>query len=186
MAVTAEQIENYEAGTWEIDPVHSEVAFTVRHLGISKVRGNFNEFGGEIVTGEDPKDSTVTATVQVKSVSTGETNRDAHLLNSDFFAADEHPTFEFVGREFQLRDAEHGEITGDLTMRGVTKEVTFEVELTGIGADAYGGTRIGLSAHTNIDRTDFGISFGGAVEKTGQLVVGNKVTISLELQALKK
>ncbi|MBB4071940.1 polyisoprenoid-binding protein [Leucobacter sp. OH2974_COT-288] len=185
MTVSAEQIPGYEAATWNIDPVHSEVSFTVRHMGISKVKGNFADFSGTIVTAANPVDSTVEATVQVASVSTNNKDRDQHLQTSDFFAADEFPTFEFKSQNIEFQSPQEAKITGELTMRGVTKEVTFDAELGAFGEDAYGQQRLGLSAKTTVERSDFGIEFNAAVEKTGNLVVSNKVVIELELSAVK-
>lgn len=185
MVVTAAQIPGYEAANWNIDAAHSEVSFTVRHMGISKVKGNFADFGGVIVTVPEPADSAVTATVQVASVNTNNADRDQHLLASDFFAVAEHPTFEFQSQKVHFVSATEAEITGELTLRGVTREVTFNAELGAFGEDAFGQQRLGLSAATAIDRSDFGIEFNGIVEKTGQLVVSNKVVIELEISAIK-
>lgn len=184
MSVTAAQIPNYKAGTWNIDPVHSEVSFTVRHMGISKVKGRFTDFSGSIVTATQPEDSSVSAVVQVASVNTNNQDRDAHLRSGDFFLVDEYPEFSFQSTSITLEDADSGIITGELTLRGVTKEVSFNLELGAFATDAYGNERLGLSAKTTIDRSDYGMEFNAAVEATGALIVSNKVAIELEISAV--
>jgi polyisoprenoid-binding protein YceI len=184
MSSTAVEIPGYVAGTWAIDPVHSEVSFTVRHMMVSKVRGRFDSFEGTIVTGTDPLASVVTASVDMSSISTGQEQRDAHIRSADFFEVEKYPVMTFVSTGVR---ADGGDLLldGDLTLKGVTKPVTFQLEVNGIGPDAYGGTRIGFSATGEINRTEFGVDFNGPVPGvSGGVIVSDKVTISLEIEAV--
>ena len=178
------EIPGYTAGTWAIDPVHSEVSFTVRHMMVSKVRGRFDKFEGTIVTAEDPLASTVTASVDLSSINTGQEQRDAHIRSADFFEVEKYPTMEFVSTA--VKAAEVGFILeGDLTLKGVTKTVAFELEVNGIGPDAYGGTRIGFSATTQISRKEFGVDFNGPIPGVpGGVAVSDAVTINLEVEGV--
>jgi polyisoprenoid-binding protein YceI len=174
-------IAGHKAGTWTIDTAHSEVSFSVRHLLISKVKGKFETFDATFVTGESPLDTKLTATADVESINTGEPNRDAHLRTNDFFNAAEHPTITFVSDGVAV-EKDDVLVTGALTIRGVTKDVTFAVEFGGFATDPYGNYKLGLTAKTVINRTDFGVSFNGVLE-TGGLMLGEDVTITIDLQA---
>jgi polyisoprenoid-binding protein YceI len=178
------EIPGYIAGTWAIDPVHSEVSFTVRHMMISKVRGRFDKFEGTIVTAEDPLASSVTASVDMSSINTAQEQRDAHIRSADFFDVEKYPAMTFTSTA--LKAAEEGFVLeGDLTLKGVTKTVAFNLELSGIGPDAYGSTRIGFSAETQINRVDYGVSFNGPVPGVpGGVVVSENVTINLEIEGV--
>jgi polyisoprenoid-binding protein YceI len=184
MTETAVEIPGYVAGTWAIDPVHSEVSFVVRHMMVSKVRGRFDKFEGTIVTAPDPLQSSVTATVELSSVNTGEPNRDNHIRSADFFEVEKYPEMTFVSTA--VKTAEEGFILeGDLTLKGITRAVAFNLEVNGIGPDAYGGTRIGFSAETQIGRSDFGVSFNGPIPGVpGGAVVSENVTINLEIEGV--
>jgi polyisoprenoid-binding protein YceI len=179
---TATSIPGYVAGTWTIDPVHSEVGFSVRHMMVSKVRGKFTTFSGQIVTGGDPLGSAVTAEIDLSSIDTGNEQRDAHIRSADFFEVETYPTMTY--RSTGVR-AEGGEyiLDGDLTLKGVTKSVPLTLELNGFGPDPYGGTRAGFTATTEINRRDFGVNFHAALE-TGGAVVADKVTLHLEIEAI--
>ena len=180
--ILTESVPGYVVGTWSIDPVHSEVGFSVRHMMVSKVRGKFTAFEGEIVTAEDPLESTVTAKVDLASIDTGNADRDNHLRSADFFEVEANAEMAF--RSTGLRGAgDEYVLVGELTLKGVTKPVELKVELNGAGPDAYGGTRIGFSATGEISRKDFGVDFSAALE-TGGVVVGDKVTIQLEVEAV--
>ena len=180
MSETAVEIPGYVAGTWTIDPVHSEVSFVVRHMMVSKVRGRFDKFEGTIVTAPDPLQSSVTATVDLSSVNTGEPNRDNHIRSADFFEVESHPTMTF--RSTGVRpDGDDFLLDGDLTIRGTTKPVTLKLEVNGFGPDAFGGTRAGFSASGEINRHDFGVSWNAAIEGGG-VVIGDKVTINIEAE----
>jgi polyisoprenoid-binding protein YceI len=180
MSITAESITGYSAGTWTLDPTHSEVTFSVRHLAISKVRGSFKKFDVTVVAGENPLDTKVTASIDMASVDTNQKDRDGHLQTSDFFKIDEFPTMDFVSTGLTA-DGEDFELTGDLTLRGVTKSIVLKGEFGGIVTDGYGQTKAGAAATTKIDRTEFGVNWNAALE-AGGLTLGNDVTINIEVQ----
>jgi polyisoprenoid-binding protein YceI len=184
MSTTAVEIPGYVAGTWAIDPVHSEVSFVVRHMMVSKVRGRFDTFEGTIVTAEDPLASSVTASVDLSSINTGQEQRDAHIRSADFFEVEKHPAMTFTSTGLRA----HGDgflLDGDLTIKRVTRPVTFNLEVNGFGPDAYGGTRAGFSATTEINRHDYGVSFNGPIPGVpGGVTVSEKVTITLEIEGV--
>ncbi|QTX04726.1 YceI family protein [Agromyces archimandritae] len=183
MTTTSSSIEipGYRVGTWNIDPTHSEVGFSIRHLMISKVKGKFERFTATFTTAEDPLDSSVTASAEVASVDTNEPNRDAHLRTGDFFEAETYPTIDFVSTGVRVEDGDF-KVDGDLTIRGITKPVTFDFEFGGFGGDPYGNYKAGATAKTRINREDFGLSYNAALE-TGGVLLGDTVTITIELQA---
>jgi polyisoprenoid-binding protein YceI len=184
MSSTTVQIPGYVAGTWAIDPVHSEVSFTVRHMMVSKVRGRFDTYEGTIVTAENPLDSVVTASVDLSSINTGQEQRDAHIRSADFFEVEKHTHMTFVSTGIRP-DGSDFLLDGDLTLKGVTKPVTFKLEISGFGPDAYGGTRAGFSATTEINRMDYGVTFNGPIPGVpGGVAVSEKVTISLEIEGV--
>lgn len=169
------------AGTWAIDPVHSEVAFSVRHMMVGKVRGRFTGFGGEILADENGT-AAVNATVDVTTLDTQNAQRDEHIRSGDFFDAATFPTMTY--RSSGLRS--HGGRTyvdGELSLHGVTRPVTLELEVGGVTRDPYGNLRAGFSAETEIERKDFGISINMPMDGGG-VVVGEKVRISLEIEAV--
>ncbi|HEX4820449.1 MAG TPA: YceI family protein [Acidimicrobiales bacterium] len=183
MSVTTETtIPGYVAGTWTIDPVHSEVGFTVRHMMVSKVRGKFTEFSGELVTGDDPLDSRVSATIELASIDTGNPDRDNHIRSADFFETDTFKTMTYRSTGVRV-DGDDYVLDGELTLKGVTKPVALKLELGGFGPDPYGGTRAGFSATGEIKRSEFGVDFNAALE-TGGLVVSDKVNLHLEIEAV--
>jgi len=173
-----------QAGTWEIDPSHSTVEFSVRHMMFSKVKGRFTSFRGTIVIGDDPQDSSVEAVVDVASIDTGDENRDAHLRSADFLDAERYPEMTFVSRSVR-QEGKRYVVAGDLTLHGVTRPVELDLELNGIGTDPYGGTRAGFSATTELSRKEFGLEWNVALE-TGGVLVGDKVQVSLEIQATRR
>jgi polyisoprenoid-binding protein YceI len=176
------KIPGYIAGTWTIDPVHSEIGFSVRHMMVSKVRGRFATFSGSITTAEDPAASSATAEIVLASIDTNNEQRDGHLRSADFFNAesDEKMTWTSTGLKI---DGDSVVAEGELTLLGVTKSVPLSVEFNGIGPDAFGGTRAGFSATAEINRSDFGLSYNMAIE-AGGFVIGEKVTIHLEIEAV--
>jgi polyisoprenoid-binding protein YceI len=184
MTVTDVELPGYVAGTWTIDPVHSEVSFTVRHMMVSKVRGRFDKFEGTITTAPDPLQSGVTATVDLGSVNTGNETRDNHIRSEDFFHTEKHPAMTF--RSTGIRpDGSDFLLDGDLTLRGVTRPVTFRLEVNGFGPDPYGGTRAGFSATTEINRNDWNVSYNGPIPGAGTgMVLSDKVTINLEIEGI--
>jgi polyisoprenoid-binding protein YceI len=175
-------IPGYVAGTWSIDPVHSEVGFAARHMMVSKVRGKFRTFSGQIVTGADPLDSSVTAEIDLASIDTGHDQRDAHIRSADFFEVEAYPTMTYRSTGVR-RDGDGFILDGKLTLKGVTKDVPLALELNGFGPDPYGGTRAGFTATGEINRRDFGVNFS-AVMETGGAVVSDKVTLHLEIEAV--
>jgi polyisoprenoid-binding protein YceI len=178
------EIPGYIAGTWAIDPVHSEVGFTARHFGVSKVKGRFDKFEGTFVTGEDPLASSVTATIDATSINTNQEQRDAHIRSADFFHVEEHPTFTFTSTGIKDEGGEYL-LEGDLTIRGVTKPVALKLELNGFGPDPYGGTRAGFTASGDINRSDFGVSFNGPIPGVpGGVIVSEKIGITLEIEGV--
>src|SRR5881275_224984 len=155
-STTAVQIPGYVAGTWDIDASHSTVGFSVRHMMVSKVRGYFREFTGEIVTAQDPAQSTVSATIDLASIDTRQDQRDAHIRSADFFDVDNHPQMTFRSTAVRT-DGADWLIDGELSLKGNTRPVTLALELNGFGADPFGGYRAGFSAKTEINRNDFGV-----------------------------
>jgi polyisoprenoid-binding protein YceI len=183
MSITqAETIPGYVTGTWTIDPLHSEVGFSVRHMMVSKVRGKFTKFSGELVTGENSLASSVTAEIDLASIDTGAEQRDGHLRSPDFFDTENHPTMSY--RSTGIRAKGDGYVVdGELTLKGVTKNVPLTLELNGFGPDPYGGTRAGFTATGEINRQDFGVTWNAAMEHGG-VVVSDKVNIHLEIEAV--
>jgi polyisoprenoid-binding protein YceI len=172
--------------TWNLDPAHSAAEFKVRHMMISNVKGSFTGITASLVEDSaDPTRSRVEASIDISSISTGDPQRDAHLKSADFFHAEQHPAMTFHSTHVdRLADGEY-KVTGDLAIHGVTQPVTFSVEgPTAPAKDPWGNTRIGLSATTKINRKDFGLSWNAALE-TGGLLVGEEVTLTLELQFIR-
>jgi polyisoprenoid-binding protein YceI len=173
------------AGIWAIDAGHSHVGFTVRHLMVSKVRGEFADFAGTITIADDVLTSSVDATVDAASVNTRDSARDEHLRTSDFFAIDQHPTWTLRSTAVRATGDRAFSLTADLTIRGVTRSVEFDLEFHGVSPDPWGGTRLGLTAQTTINRKDFGVDWNLPVDGGG-VVVGEKVTITLEVEAIRQ
>ncbi len=176
-------INDLTPGTWNVDPSHSTVGFTARHLMITKVRGRFTSFVGAIHVAEDRLSSTVDATVDLASVTTGDDGRDGHLRAPDFFDIENHPTMTFATTGLK-EDGGDYRLLGDLTLRGVTNPVEFELEFDGVSPDPWGGTRAGFTAKTEINRKDWGLAFNVPMEKGGVLV-SEKVKIELDVEAVK-
>jgi polyisoprenoid-binding protein YceI len=179
---TTPTIPGYVAGTWTIDAVHSEVGFSIRHMMVSKVRGKFNSFSGELVTGASPFDSSVTATIDLSSIDTGNVDRDNHVRSADFFNVETHTQMTYKSTGVRASGSDFI-LDGELTLKGVTKSVPLTLELGGFGPDAYGGTRAGFTATGEISRSDFGVDFNAVLE-TGGVVLGDKVSVSLEIEAV--
>ena len=176
-------IPGYVAGTWEIDPVHSEVGFTARHMMVSKVRGRFTQFSGELVTAPDLLQSSVTATIELTSIQTGNEQRDQHIRSADFFEVDKYKTMTY--RSTGLRpEGDHYVLDGELALRDVTKQVPLKLELNGFGPDPYGGTRAGFTATGEINRRDFNVNFSAPMQNGG-VVVADKIALHLEIEAVK-
>ena len=181
-SATTVQIPGYIAGTWDIDPTHSTVGFSVRHMMVSKVRGYFREFSGEIITAETPEQSSVVATIDLGSIDTRQEQRDAHIRSADFFDVDTHPQMTFRSTAVRTDGADWF-VDGELSLKGNSKPVTLALELNGFGADAYGGYRAGFSATTEISRSEFGVDIQMPMDGGG-VVVSDKVTVELEIEAV--
>ena len=181
---SAPAITGYIPGTWAIDTAHSEIGFSVRHLMVSKVKGAFRDFSGTFVTAENPFDSSVEASVVLSSVDTGNADRDTHLRSADFFDTEQHTLLTYRSTGIRYDDEEGFVVDGELTLRGVTKQVPLQLEIHGFQqATPFGDTRTGFTATGEIDRRDFGVSFNMALEGGG-VGLGNKVQITLEIEAV--
>ncbi|HEX3648490.1 MAG TPA: YceI family protein [Pseudonocardiaceae bacterium] len=181
MSSPAIAIPGYVAGTWDIDPVHSDVSIVARHFVVSKVRGHFKEFSGAITTAEDPLKSSVAATIVAESIDTNHDQRNGHIRSADFLDVEKFPQVTFTSTGLR-QSGDDFELDGDLTLHGVTRNVTLNLELSGIGPDAYGGTRLGLSATGSVLRSDFGMMFNPIME-TGGAVVSDKLDVRIEIEA---
>ena len=172
--------------TWKIDPAHSSAEFKVKHMMISNVKGSFSGLSGSLTeNAADPQLSAVEASIPVSTINTGDAQRDGHLKSAEFFDAEKYPTLDFKSSKVVKKGAEEFEVTGDLTIRGATKPVTFKVEgPSAPGKDPWGNTRIGLSATTKVNRKDFGLAWNAALE-TGGFLVGDDVHITLDVQFIK-
>jgi len=169
-------------GTWTIDPSHSEVSFKVRHLGISKTRGRFGSFRGDIVVADQPEQSRVAVEIDAASVDTKDAGRDEHLRGADFFHVEEHPEWTFVTTDV-LAKGDRWAVTGDLTIAGVTRPVVLDTEVAGLVTDPWGNDRVAFTASTEVNREDFGHTWNAALE-AGGLLVGKTVKIDLEVEAV--
>jgi len=181
MTITA-PFPGYVAGTWDFDPVHSDVSFAVRHMMVSKVKGRFGVFGGTLTTAENFEESSVTATLDPASVDTRNEQRDAHIRSGDFFEVEKYPEWRFVSTGLSASGDAYV-LEGDLTIKGVTRLVSLNLEVGGFGPDVYGGTRAGFTARATIDRRDFGVDFSAPIE-AGGFMVGDKVELVLEIEAV--
>jgi len=183
MTTTASTATLPKAGTYAIDPAHTEVGFVARHLIGTKVRGRFTDVSGTFTVAENPEDSTLDAVVQAASIHTNQAQRDDHLRTNDFLDVPNHPTLTLKSTGLKRVDDTHWVLTGDLTIRGVTKSVDFDLEFLGEGPSMQEGkTVVAFSATGEIDRRDFGVSFNHSL-LDGSVVVGNKVVIEIEVEA---
>ena len=170
-------------GRWNVDPSHSSVEFQVKHMGLATVKGFFSEFEGAVQVAEDGTIS-ASGTVDVASVSTRSDQRDEHLRSADFFDAENHQKLSFRSTAVEQLDEETYRITGDLTIRGTTREVVFEGVTQGVDQDPWGNTRVGLEVVGQIERSDFGLTYNQALE-SGGVLIGKKVKILLDLSLVK-
>ena len=172
-------------GTYTVDPTHSRIGFVARHAMVTKVRGSFNEFQGTgYFNAEDPSQSHLELTIKAASIDTRNADRDAHLRGNDFFAMDEYPTIEFASTKAEQLDDEHYRLTGDLTIRGITKPVSIDFEFTGAANDPWGNLRVGFEGSVTVNRKDWGVNWNAALE-AGGILVSEKVTLEFELAAVK-
>jgi polyisoprenoid-binding protein YceI len=175
-------IPGYLVGTWKADLLHSEIAFFVRHLMVSKVRGRFTSYDVTIVTSEDQRGSSVAATIDLASIDTGNEPRDNHLRSADYFEVEKYPTMSYRSTGIRLT-GDGWVINGELTLHGITRQVPLTGEMNGFGPDLWGGQRAGFSATAQISRRDFGIDISIPMDGGG-VAVGDKVSISLEIEAV--
>ena len=171
--------------TWQIDPGHSEVGFAVKHLMISSVRGRFSGVKGTVVLdSEDLSRSSVEVEIDASTIDTREEKRDGHLRSPDFFDVEKYPTITFRSRRIEPQGGDRFRVTGDLTIRGVTREVVLDATEEGRGGDPWGGERVGFSATGKIDRREFGLTWNQALE-TGGVLVSNDIRLAIEAEAVK-
>ena len=173
------------AGTWQVDPVHSSVGFSVKHLGIATVRGKFEEFEGILEIGEGDESARALGTVQGVSINTGDAGRDEHLRSADFFGVERNPELRFESTQVTQVDEDTFEITGDLTMNGVTKPITLSAEVQGEETDPWGNERVALEVTGQLNRGDWNMTFNQALG-SGNLLVGEKVKLQLDIAAVKQ
>lgn len=170
-------------GTYTIDPMHSEIGFVTRHAMVTKVRGAFDDFTGTATTGENLAGAKVDVTIQVASIDTRQADRDNHLRSADFFDVEQFPTIQFTSTDVQAK-GDGLSITGDLTIKGVTKPLTIDFDYNGEAKDQRGNTRIGFEGNAKINRKDFGLTWNAALE-TGGVLVSDQITLEFEISAVK-
>jgi polyisoprenoid-binding protein YceI len=180
---TLDGVEIPAAGTYSIDAAHSHVGFTVRHLVVAKTRGRFGTFSGSVVVADDPLASSVSVEIDAASIDTRDEGRDGHLRSGDFFDVERFPTITFRSTDVAPAGKGRFSVTGDLTVRGVTRPVVLDVELEGLATDPWGGSRAVFSASTEIDREDFGLTWNQTLE-TGGVLVGKSVKIEIEAETV--
>ena len=191
MTTITELIRNYngvtipEPGTYALDASHTSVEFTARHLMISKVRGKFTDVTGTITIADSPEESSVDVSIATASVSSGDSARDEHLRSGDFFDVATYPTIGFRSTSVAHAGGDRWKVTGDLTIRDITKPVTLDVEFEGATQTPFGDSRIGFSASTDVDREDWGLTWNVAIE-TGGVVVGKKVRLEFAVEAVRR
>ncbi|GMU67142.1 MAG: polyisoprenoid-binding protein [Acidobacteriota bacterium] len=172
--------------TWQIDSAHSGIHFSVRHLVIAKVRGQFGRWNGTLTVPDgDFTKATAEVTIDATSIDTGVADRDAHLRSADFFDVENHPEITFRSRRLEKRTGDRFALVGDLTIRGTTREVTLDVESAGQTQDPWGNQRAAFSAKTSVDRKSFGLTWNQALE-TGGVMVGDRVEIEIEVEAVRQ
>jgi polyisoprenoid-binding protein YceI len=184
LVTEVEGLELPAAGVFTLDPTHTHVGFVVRHMMVSKVKGRFASFAGDITIGQTPELSSVEVTIDPASVDTREERRDAHLRSPDFFDVEQYPEWRFVSTRLVPTGRRTFDLEGTLTIHGVSRPVTLAVEQEGSVIDPYGNERIGFSATTEIDREDFGLTYNAALE-AGGVVVGKQVKLELEIEAVR-
>jgi polyisoprenoid-binding protein YceI len=185
MTDVAAQIPGFIAGTWNIDPNHSEVSFTVGHLVVSKVRGRFDSYSGTIVTNADLDRSSVNVTIDAASVDTHLVIRDNQVRSADFLDVERFPNITFVSSAVHYeRERDHYVVDGDLTIRGTTRPVSLETTANGFSPDTFGGTRASFSATTTINRLDFGVSYNSPIPGLDKMSLSNDVVLTMDVEAV--
>jgi polyisoprenoid-binding protein YceI len=181
---TEQGIVRVPTGTWRIDPIHSSVSFEVKHMMISTVRGHFKQFEGMLEAAEDYHDSRVWGSVQVASIDTNNADRDEHLLSPDFFDAEHYPEMRFESTRVEHIVLGTYRVSGDLTIKDVTREIQVEATVEGAAVDPWGHDRVGIAVRGGIDRTEFGLTWQQALTKGG-LLVGEEVALRLDISAVR-
>jgi polyisoprenoid-binding protein YceI len=176
---TMASINDLSAGAWTVDNTHTVIGFTARHLMVTKVRGQFTDYTADINVADPATESTVNVTVQLASIETGTADRDAHLRSADFFDIENHPTMTFTSTKIT-----EDSLTGDLTIKGITKPVTFDLEFNGVQTDPWGGQRAGFEATADVNRKDWGLEWNVALEGGGVLV-SEKIKLALDVELVK-
>jgi polyisoprenoid-binding protein YceI len=171
-------------GDYTIDSTHSQMGFVARHAMVTKVRGTFNEFEGTVTGGESVRDAAVSLTIQTASIDTRNPDRDGHLTTGDFFDVATYPTIEFASTQVEPLDDHTLRITGDLTIKGVSKPVSIDFDYAGSATDPFGNQRIGFEGSTTVHRSDFGMTFNAALE-TGGVLVSDAIVLEIEISAVK-
>jgi polyisoprenoid-binding protein YceI len=171
-------------GVWNVDASHSRIGFVARHLMVSKVRGHFRTFSGTLTIADDALASKVEATAETASISTGDETRDGHVKSADFFDVEKFPTMTLVSTGIDKTGSDDYILHTDLTIKDITKPVDFDLEFDGVNGDPWGGTRAGFTAEADVSRKDWGLEWNVAVE-TGGVVLGDKIKIQLEIEAIK-
>lgn len=183
--MTTTTVPSTLTGSYTIDPTHSRIGFVARHAMVTKVRGSFNDFAGTgYLDADDPSKSRVQLTIKTKSIDTRNADRDGHLRSNDFFDMDTYPEITFTSTSVEALDAETFRVTGDLTIKGVTKPVSVDFEYTGTAVDPFNNTRVGFEGSTTVNRKDFGVSWNAPLE-TGGVLVGEKINLELEVSAVR-
>lgn len=172
-------------GTWAVDHAHSKVGFSVKHMGIATVRGEFTEFDGQLVIGDDLASAKITGVVKASSVDTNQPDRDNHLRTADFFDAENNPELTYESTSIEAIDEDTFRITGNLTMHGVTNELVLSAEVGGVITDPQGNEKVGLEVTGQLDRSDYGMKFNQALGG-GNMLVSDKVKLSLDISATKQ
>ena len=179
------EIDPSYAGEWRFDPAHTRLGFSTRHAMVTKVRGSFNEVEGIInVNAEDPTESTVNVKIQVASIDTRNEQRDEHLRTNDFFDAPHYPEITFVSKRIDQVEDNSFIVNGDLTIRGVTKEIAVPLEFVGVERDPMGNLRAGFEGSRRIDRKDFGVNWNAALD-SGGVLVSDRILLEFEISAVK-
>lgn len=181
---TVDEVALPTPGTFQIDPAHAHVGFSVRHM-MAKVRGSFSSFSGSVTVAENPLESSVEVSVDVASVDTRDEQRDAHLRSPEFFDVDEHPTMTYRSTGLTPKGEGRYRVDGDLTIKGVTRPLALDLTFEGTGIDPWGNQRLGFSATAEVDREQFGLTWNQPLE-TGGLLVGKKVAIEIEAEGVRQ
>ena len=182
MTAEAVEIPGYIAGTWDIDPVHSHVGFVARHLMVSKVRGNFTRFEGQIITADDPPLSSATLTIETDSLDTSNAQRDSDVKAENFLDVAHYPAMTYRSTGVRPKGGADFIVDGELTIKGITRPVELAAEVNGFGPDPFGGTRCGFSATGEISRSDYGINVDFTLP-SGGLVISEKIQLTIEVEA---